>query len=76
MFIRSDWLDFVKCNLPSQLSGKAVSYTVCQSSGAIAILVFDLMTLHIALSRCDLQIQVQFIELVARMLKIKKLNKQ
>jgi len=31
-FNRDDWLDGVYCNLPSQLFGKAVRYTVCQSS--------------------------------------------
>jgi len=28
IFNRNDWLDGVKCNLPSQLAGKAVRYTV------------------------------------------------
>ena len=31
-FNRTDWLDGVKCNLPSQLYGKAVRYTVCHST--------------------------------------------
>jgi len=32
IFNRSDWLDLVYCNLPSQLSGEAVRYTVCHST--------------------------------------------
>jgi len=56
IFNRSDWLDGVYCNLPLQLAGKEVRYTVwCANrairGGVIAISVFDFITLNIAL--CD-----------------------
>jgi len=47
IFTSSHWLEKVYCNLPSQLTGKAVSYTLCHSTERTPDKLFQILLFNL-----------------------------